>query len=684
MTAPLAVFDWREAAEANLRVVMRRARQAFAPPPRIGVTEWATRHRYLAAESADLSGKYNVSLTPWIPGMHAALDDQAIWKVVCMKSAQIAWTDGVINNWLGRIIDVDPSPVIGLFAKTDAAREYGAEKFAPMVTATPRLAHLVDVRTSRKDGNRALFKKFPGGFLKLVGSNSPSNVKSTPAPRVFVEEPDDASINVGKQGDSIKLLEERTKTYARRKVVFGGTPSIKGLSTIEAAYLTGDQRRFYVPCPDCHESHVLDWDNVQWLQDPTVSHPVYGHHRPETAVYACPHCGAVWDDAAKNRAVRHGQWVAAGECRGVASFHINELYSPFPGSRLERLVERFLEAKSKLEQGDDTDMIVFVNSSRGLPYEYQSDAPALDVLMARAEDYAENTVPAGGLILTAGVDVQRHDRIAIVIRAWGRDEESWLVQWVEIYGNPLDKNDPIWSALEKTLYDPRTHVSGARMIVAAVSIDSGDGMTAESVYQFVRAMTRKGRNIMATKGDSHDLGRKEIFSKPAPSLDLKGKRNTKAHQYGLRVYLVGTHKAKDLLAGRIRLTGQGAGRVHWYRDVRADYWAQLTGEVKAPHRNFRNRRVWQRKAGQAVEALDCEVLALHAARALRVHLYKPDQWAVLARNLAQAPLFAVESMPESPPDSSPPLLPPPPSKPVVRPLLPATPARRIAVTRRVS
>lgn len=31
-----------------------------------------------------------------------------------------------------------------------------------MVTATPRLSGKVDVRTSRKDGNRALFKKFPG------------------------------------------------------------------------------------------------------------------------------------------------------------------------------------------------------------------------------------------------------------------------------------------------------------------------------------------------------------------------------------------------------------------------------------------------------------------------------------------------------------------------------------------
>lgn len=673
---PTPTLDWQTLTHGTAENIARRARKKFAPPPKIGITEWANRHRYLSAESADLAGKYSTDLTPWIPGIHAALDDPAIWKVVCMKSAQIAWTDGVINNWLGRIIDVDPSPVIGLFAKADAAREYGAEKFAPMVTATPRLADKVDVRTSRKDGNRALFKKFPGGFLKLVGSNSPSNVKSTPSPRVFVEEPDDASANVGKQGDSIKLLEERTKTYARRKVVFGGTPSVKGISTIEDAFLTGDQRRFHVPCPECHESHVMSWENVRWHIDPNANHPVYGKSRPETTVYACPHCGAAWNDAAKNHAVRHGKWIAERACRGVASFHINELYSPFPGSRLERLVERFLEAQGKMEQGDDTDMIVFVNSCQGLPYEYQSDAPALDALAERAEDYAENTVPGAGLILTAGVDVQ-HDRIAVIIRAWGRDEESWLSYWGEIYGNPIDKADAIWSDLDQVLFKPRLHASGAPLVIAMASIDSGDGNTSDAVYQYVRSRSAQGKPVMAIKGDSNDYGTREIFTKPAPSADTKGQKNTKASQYGLRIYRVGTHKAKDLIAGRLKLTGTGAGRMHWYQDVRADYWKQLTGEVKAPHRSMRGKRVWQRKAGQAVEALDCEVYCLHAARARKVHLMKPAQWEAIERQLQQAPLFLeTETAPVVRPAQSTPAAP-------VQPA-PAAPVRRQAVTRRVS
>ena len=578
--------------------------------------------------------------------MHEALDNAGIYKVVCMKSAQIAWTDGVINNWIGRIIDVDPSPIIGLFAKTDAAKEYGQEKLAPMVTATPRLREKVDVATSRKDGNRALFKKFPGGFLKLVGSNSPSNVKSTPSPRVFIEEPDDAQQNVGQQGDSIKLLEERTKTYHRRKVVFGGTPSIKGISAIEGAFLGSDQRKFFIPCHECGESHVLHWENVSWQEEPGRHHEIYGDAIPETAVYACPHCGSAWSDHHKNRNVRAGQWIATAESRGVAGFYVNEIYSPFPGSKLARLVERYLEAQHSLNTGDETDMIVFVNSALGLPYEIESKAPPVEDLLARAEDYSELMIPAGGLVLTAGVDVQ-HDRLAVTLWAWGRGEECWLVYWGELIAKTQtsDKTDPVWDELDKLLFTPRQSAHGYSVMLSAASVDSGDGQTSDTVYWYCR--TRQKRGVMATKGSSDDYGRIEIYSTPR-KIDHKNRQKTKADRHGLQVYIVGTHKAKDLLVsdkGRITLQGNGPGRMHWYQDVRADFYEQLTSEVRAPSKRQRGRMQWQKKSGVRNEALDCTVLATHAARALKLHVWNEAKWSELEGSLQQADLFSSGTKP---------------------------------------
>lgn len=607
-------------------------------PEKLSTTTWANNHRVLSTEETARPGKYSDELTPWVRGMQDALDDPEVWKVVCMKSAQVAWTT-VLNNWIGRNIHSDPSPIVGMFSKEASAKEYREEKLRPMCEATKVLSDLIDVSSSRKAGNRWSFMRYPGGFLKLVGSNSPSNVKSTPAPRVFVEEPDDSADNVGKQGDAIKLLEERTKTYPDRKVVFGGTPSVKGLSNIESAYVASDQRKFFVPCHDCGESHVLHWDNVTWSTDDSQSHEVYGKALPDTAVYACPLCGSLWDDYQRVENVRKAEWIATAKSNGVAGFYINELYSPWKASKLPRLVERYLEATRLLDLGEDTEMIVFVNSCLGLPYEFQGERLDLDLLKEKALDYEELTVPNGGLILTAGIDVQ-HDRLAIIIRAWGRGEESWLVYWGEIYGNTVDKVDPVWAELEQIIFKQYQTAGGSALRITACSIDSSDGVTSDAVYTFVRKNSKKMQNLMAIKGSSNDYGDREIFSRPKQSVDSRGYRNTKASKYGLRPFMVGTHKAKDLIHGRLNLDGIGPGRMHWYKSARADYLDQMTGEVKAPHRSMRGKRIWQKKSGCAVEAWDCEVYALHASRARKVHLLKDRDWAEIEGRLSQVDLFS--------------------------------------------
>ena len=197
-----------------------------------------------------------------------------------------------------------------------------------MIEATPRLRKKVDLR-SRKLQQRQDFKKFPGGFLKMVGSNSPASVKSTPVPRVAVEEPDDCNLNLRGQGDSIKLAKERMKTFRRSKLIIGGTPTIKGLSAIDAEMELSDKRRGLVPCHDCGQEHALSFENLHCDEDPEYRHEVYGHCRPELSFYTCPHCGSIWDDNQKNANLKHGRWVATAEFRGIAGYDLNELYATF-------------------------------------------------------------------------------------------------------------------------------------------------------------------------------------------------------------------------------------------------------------------------------------------------------------------------------------------------------------------
>jgi phage terminase large subunit GpA-like protein len=595
----------------------------------------------LSAKATARPGVYNPDITPWVQGIHEALDDPKVFEVVCCKSAQVAWTDGVLLNYIGKRIDLDPCPMIVMFAKDLAAKEFNSEKFEPMVEATPRLSAKIAIHSTRDKNNRWQFKTFAGGFLKFVGSNSPSSVKSTPAPVTAVEEPDDCNENIRDQGDTITILRERSKTYTRRKMIFGGTPTVEGVSRIEAAYKGSDQRKFYVRCPDCDEEQTLAWEHVQWTDDPLASHEVYGTALPNSARYCCPHCASLWTDAEKNRAVRKGVWRANAAFHGVAGFYINELYAPFPGSYMGRLVEKYLTAKHALERGDDTKMRSFRNNTEGLAYKIQTDIPPADDLKVRAESYDEFSVPHGGLLLTAGVDVQ-HDRLAIVIRAWGRGEESWLVYFGEIFGSTLNPEGGAWLDLDKLLTRDFRHATGAALRIAAVSIDGSDGNRTEIVNAYVRG--RKHLRYMSVKGASEQTDdRKEIFSTPR-KVDT-GKFFQKAKR-GLQTFQVGTARAKDLiLESRVKLTGSGPGRMHWYERVRPDYFEQLTSEVKAPSRINRNRKVWQKKAGIRNEGLDAEVYALHAARSLKTNLMHDAHWAALEQRMRQRTLLA-EPVPE--------------------------------------
>lgn len=615
---------------------------------RIGLTDWARQYRRLSSKGSAIPGRYNPDLTPWVYGMHAALDDPSVQKVVCMKSAQVAWTDGVLLNYIGKRIHADPCPMIVMFPKLKTSQNFYKEKLKPAIEATPALAAIIPITKARDTDNLWNHKTFSRGFLKLVASNAPDEVKSTPAPVVMVEEPDDTNENVKGQGDSITLLEERVKSYParRRKVILGGTPTIDGFSRIQASYQASDQRVYSVICPDCRERHELAWENVRWSNDAPIEHEIYGRARLDSARYVCPHCGSVWDDTQKSRAVRETAslegygWVATAAFSGAAGFKVNELVSSFPGSQLAELVKKFLEAQHRLRMGDDAKMRSFVNNTEGKPYKMASGLPEIEALAQRALDYLPFVVPFGGLLITVGIDVQP-DRLAITVRAWGRGEESWLVVWGEIPGNVMDTGADIlshgvWGALTTMLTSGYRHDSGAILRVRAASIDSGDGNTSDAVYAYARAARARGIPIMPIKG-SRDAGA-EIFVAPRQSVDVN-QENSKAAKYGLKVFHVGVSKAKDLILGnRLQQEGEGPGRMHWYRTVREDYLTQLTAEVKVPGKRG-GRPVWTKKAGARNEALDTEVYALHAARSLKTHLFSEAHWLAEQARFQQPGLF---------------------------------------------
>ena len=630
------------------------------PIPPVPTAEWVEKYFNLPPESGEIVGRYQLRYAPYMLGIYNALDDPGVNEVVVSKAAQVGWTVGLVG-YIGRLIHTDPCAIMMMFPAAASATEFNDEKFKPAVEATPVLAERVDVSSNRVSGNRSSFRKFAGGFLKLVGGKTARQAKSTTARVVLVEEPDDTTENAGGQGDVITMLWERTKRIRNSKRVLGGTPGVKGLSRVDYHLQASDQRVLPITCHECGESAPLEFENVSWLEgDPNEGareHEVYGYAQPETAVYACPFCGSGWSDYQRKENIRDtiseaaergdpmGGWNSTAEFSGTAGFkELNELYSCLPGAGLADIVRDHLKAEHLSERGDEREKIVFVNSKLARAYEYTGSQLDADALRELAEDYRELVCPREGLLITIGIDVQ-HDRVAIVIRAWGRGQESWLLYWGEISAKVavVDVSDPVWVEAEYRCFSAIEHETGNQIFARALTIDCSDGTTSDAVYAIVRSWVKKYPHVqvMAGKGSSSQ-GDPEIFVTPrAKSVDHHNpKKQTKADRFGVKVYQIGTNKAKDLIAARLKLEGRGDGRFHYYKDVRTDYFDQMTGEVKAPHRTIRNRKIWQQKAGCAVEAWDCEVYALHAARAVRVHLLKDAQWDALEQKLLQSDLFS--------------------------------------------
>lgn len=653
-------------AMAALNAMLARAFAKLRPRPKVELLEWVEKYRRLSSEeSPDFGGDpprpYSLDNIPAMRGLFAACGQKGVRRVVHQKAAQAAHTGGLVCSILGHRIHQDPCIAVVMFPRAQSAKDFDAEKFAPMIRSTPVLRKRLRLK-SRTDGNSTTRKHYPGGLVKFVASNSPADVKSTTAKVRIVEEPDDTSKDIRGQGSSIALLRERGKTIRDSFELIGGTPTAKGASQVEKEMRTTDQRRLYVECHHCGDRHEVEWEHVtipglelsaEELADPDIDNryplrDIYGRARWEDAFYTCPHCGGVWTDEERVENIRRTcavpplyGWIPTADSPDPGFFS-NELQSVFEGSYVPRLAEKWLRARYLLDQGDSTEMIAFENSTRGRCWEYKGELPEEDELRDRAEPYLEWTTPAGGLAVLMNVDVQ-HDRLAVTVWAIGRGEEMWLAYWGELYGQTIVAHAGAWIELEQLMQRTVLHSTGSPLAIEAVTIDCGDGNTSDAVYAFVRKHHRQDRQVLATKGAPDDVGRIEIWKPPAP-VD-PNRSGTKASRYGVKVHTIGTAKAKDLVLGgamgngRVRLTGNGPARMHWYKGVRDDFFEQMLSEIKIPARDNPRLKKWRPRTDRRNEVLDCTVQAVWLCRHLRLHLRKPYQWDLVEMRLRQAPLL---------------------------------------------
>ena len=593
--------------------ILRAWRRGMRPDPDLTVSGWADRHRWLSSRASAEPGRYRTARTPYLRDIMDALSPgHPAQRVSFMKAAQVGATEAG-NNWIGFVIHHAPGPMLAVLPTVEMAKRASRGRIDPLIADSAALSERVSPARSRDAGNSMLSKEFPGGLLVLTGANSATGLRSMPARYVFLDEVDAYPASADEEGDPVTLAEARTTTFAhRRKLFMVSTPTIRGLSRIERAFEASDQRRYYVPCPHCGAMQWLQFERLRWAK-----------RRPETAAYHCEGCDRPIAEHHKTDMLARGEWRATAVPADpkAIGFHLSALYSPIGWKSWEQIARDWLAA-----QGSDEMLRAARNTLLGETWVESGDAPDWQRLADRREVFAAQ-IPAGGLFLTAGADVQK-DRIEVDVWAWGRGLQSWLVDHVVIAGGPDDPQ--CWEALTGLLSRTWAHEHGALMTLAKLAIDTG--YESAAVHGWARS---QGFAQVAPVKGLEGFNRATPVSGPTfVDATLGGRRLRR----GARLWSVATATFKAETYRHLRLErrsdeARAAGAPHPPGTIHLPDWAdsewlkQLVAEQLVTIRNKRGyaRQEWQ-KMRERNEALDARVYARAAAWILGADRFDERMW----------------------------------------------------------
>jgi phage terminase large subunit GpA-like protein len=424
-----------------------------------------------------------------------------------------------------------------------------------------------------------------------------------PVRYLFLDEVDAYPPDADSEGDPLTLAIQRTSTFARRKIFIVSTPTIQGLSRIEKEFKETDQRYYFVPCPHCDFFQILKWENIKYDTDPLQ------------VVYVCEHCKRNIENHHKTEMLQKGEWRATGEEKTgtkTIGFHLSSLYSPVGWLSWGQCAQNYEMAKD-----DDQLLKAWTNTTLGIPWEEKGEAPDWGILFDRREHYRIGSVPLGGYVLTAGVDVQ-NDRLEIEIVAWGQNKESWSVDYRIIYGSTSDEKT--WESLNAILNEEFESEDGAHRKISMLAIDSG--FSTQEIYAWVRSQS--SHNVMAIKG---------VDNSPIPlnaptKVDVNYKGEKLKH--GLRLWTIGVSIIKGEIYNFLKRRKQEEDKIpHGYMhfpEYNTEYFKQLTAEqlITRIVKGY-PKRIWQ-KTRDRNEALDCRVYARAAAIAIGIDRWSDSKW----------------------------------------------------------
>jgi phage terminase large subunit GpA-like protein len=583
---------------------------------------WASEERKIAPGQSPLSSgriiKYDHAVMPHCVEPMDAADDPAINKIVLWWPIRDGKTIGVCCNIIGRTVTDDPGNIYSVHPIKDDVDRFSTGDIEPMIEVC--LSDYFVEKRSRDPGRTITFKKFIGGWLRIVNAGSLTKFRGTSVKVLLLHELD------ALDPEAIFKAFGRTTGFSDAIIVMESTGTIAPTydqdgkiiyhSNIHEAYDQGDKRKWFCPCRKC--------DVLQWLKYDQLWFP---SGRMDKAVYLCERCEADHNEAQWRRMQADAKWFptagltsaqgadilsnhhrARAVDRTVRSYWRNGFNSLLPTSKGYKTKLHQFVAEGEGAKTSVTRLMIWKQEIAAELWDPSTEGeapPPWKPIFDRREDYGL-IVPEGGLFLTAFIDCQLN-RLEVGWRAWGYNEESWGMDHVVLDGHVRDQE--VWMALRQELSRRWEHALGCQIKLGMSFVDGGH--YAEDVYRFMQGLARNpvpgvtGR-CRASKG---------VGQHGYPVIDRKWRTVAKA----LKGYHIGTWEAKDRIYERLRMEPEEndmrEGRMHFNQWFDEEYFKGLTVEtVTITYERGQEVRKYVNPQQQRNEPLDIEVGNLAAVR----------------------------------------------------------------------
>ena len=475
--------------------ISRNELEAIRPPQPISPLEYFGIIRVPQEDNA--RGRLDIRLTPYLRQPIETLGNYDIESIFVIGPTQSGKTV-IAQTCVAWSMDQDPGPMLYTYPDENTAEKALEKKIVGMINTTPELKRHLRLKRAISKQNIELDSM----SIDVAWSNSPATMNVLPKKRVIGDEVRLFKLQIGRESNAIKMMQDRLTTYldlGAGQALFISSPSTEGDLLHEQLTVYGTLiLKWHVPCPECGRYQILDfWENIK-KQD----------EKGKEVKCLCKYCSGEFIDTDRKISWNNMGIYAPDDAEidkdgNIKSKKMQEDYkrivfwwdslvSPFRS--FQRIWDQYKETKDKIHDYKNFIQCWLANFWR----EEKSKATYDNLKLHKRDFYTKGEVPAGCQVLLGGIDTQ-DDSLYMTVYGFSH-KEIWLVEEERIMADitttdEMDLEMMILSNMTNRIF---YSAGGQKWKVAMCAWDSGGHRTKE-IYSVVRKLPQviaiKGRNL---------------------------------------------------------------------------------------------------------------------------------------------------------------------------------------------